>query len=540
MSKTEKKGGFIKQAAILAAAGLLVRVLGFLYRLPLTDMIGDEGNGIYSAGFYLYNMFLIMSSAGLPVAISRMVAEKLALGEYTNAKKVFHVSMAAASALGFICMLVMLVFSKQFCTLIKSERSFYCILTLAPTVFIVSVMAVYRGYFQGFGTTFPTAMSQLVEQVFNAIFSVFMAWYFMKTMTGDLIAWGAAGGTMGTGIGAFMGLVTLAAIFFATKGTRKRYFADDKKDYHIEEGKTILKRLLKIAIPVITGTAIFSMTNLIDMAMVKDRLAAIGTYTDKEMDALYGLLTGKYVTLTTLPVAISTAIATAIIPSIASSLALKQHDAVQSKVDTTLRLTMMISIPAAVGLGVLGNQILMMLFPNHPEGGSLLRIGALSVIFLALSQISTGVLQGLGKVNAPAFNALWGSLAKIPVNYFLIAIPQINVAGAVISTTVCYMIASLLNFRALVKATGVSPDYVGMLIKPTAASIIMGAACIASYKLVYAAVPKNTVATLCAVFFAMIGYMIGMIAVKGFVREDLASVPMGGKLIKFLEKINRI
>ena len=540
MAKTERKGGFIKQAAILAAAGLLVRVLGFLYRLPLTDMIGDEGNGIYSAGFYLYNMFLIMSSAGLPVAISRMVAEKLALGEYKNAKKIFRVSMTTASVLGFVCMLIMLLLSKQFCMLIKSERSLYCIITLAPTVFIVSVMAVYRGYFQGFGTTFPTAVSQLIEQVFNAIFSVFMAWYFMKYMTGDLIAWGAAGGTMGTGIGAFMGLLTLIAIFLTTRGERKRFFADDKNDYAIENRAVILKRLLKIAVPVITGTAIFSMTNLIDMAMVKDRLAAIGTYTDKEMDALYGLLTGKYVTLTTLPVAISTAIATAVIPSIASSIALKQHDTVQSKVDTTLRLTMMISIPAAVGLGVLGNQILMMLFPNHPEGGSLLRIGALSVIFLALSQISTGVLQGLGKVNAPAFNALWGSLAKIPVNYFLIAIPQINVAGAVISTTVCYMIASLLNFRALVKATGVNPDYVGMLIKPTAASIIMGAACVASYKLVYMAIPKNTVATLCAVFFAMLGYMLGMIAVKGFVREDLANVPMGGKLIRFLEKINRI
>ncbi len=540
MAKTEKKGGFIKQAAILAAAGLLVRVLGFLYRLPLTDMIGDEGNGIYSAGFYLYNMFLIMSSAGLPVAISRMVAEKLALGEYKNAKKIFRVSMMTASSLGFICMLVMLLFSRQFCMLIKSERSLYCIITLAPTVFIVSIMAVYRGYFQGFGTTFPTAMSQLVEQIFNAVFSVFMAWYLMKTMTGDLIAWGAAGGTMGTGIGAFAGLVTLALMFFATRNYRKRYFADDKDNYKIETQKTILKRLLTIAVPVITGTAIFSMTNLIDMAMVKDRLAAIGTYSDKEMDALYGLLTGKYVTLTTLPVAISTAIATAVIPSIAASLALKQHDTVQSKVDTTLRLTMMISIPAAVGLGVLGNQILMMLFPNHPEGGSLLRIGALSVIFLALSQISTGVLQGLGKVNAPAFNALWGSLAKIPVNYFLIAIPQINVAGAVISTTVCYMIASLLNFRALVKATGASPDYVGMLVKPTAASIIMGAACIAAYKLVYMLIPSNTAATLSAVVFAMFGYMVGMIAVRGFVREDLANVPMGGKLIKFLEKINRI
>ncbi|MBQ9604390.1 MAG: polysaccharide biosynthesis protein, partial [Firmicutes bacterium] len=339
MAKKEKKsGGFVKQAAILAAASLLVRVLGFLYRLPLTDMIGNEGNGIYSAGFYLYNMFLIMSSAGLPVAISRMVAERLALGEYGNAKKVFRVSMATASFLGFVCMMIMLIFAGRFCTLIKSERSLYCILTLAPTVFIVSIMAVYRGYFQGFGTTVPTAVSQLIEQIFNAVFSVVMAWYLMKIMGGDKIAWGAAGGTAGTGIGAFAGLVTLVIAFIATGKARVARFAADKGGYSLATSGQILKSLLKIAIPVITGTAIFSMTNLIDMAMVKDRLAAIGTYTDKEMDALYGLLTGKYVTLTTLPVSISTAIATAVIPSIATSVALKDKKNVQIKVDTALRL----------------------------------------------------------------------------------------------------------------------------------------------------------------------------------------------------------
>ncbi len=541
MSKNERKsGGFIKQAAILAAAGLLVRVLGFLYRLPLTNMIGNEGNGIYSSGYYLYNMFLIMSSAGLPVAISCMVAERLALGEYKNAKKVFDVSMVTASVLGFVCMFVMFVFARKFCAVIKSPRSYYCILTLAPTVFIVSIMAVYRGYFQGFGTTVPTAISQLIEQVFNALFSVLLAWYLMKVLSGDKIALGAAGGTAGTGVGAAAGLVVLIIAYIAARKDRKAAFDADKGDYKISSGKEILKSLVKIAVPVITGTAIFSMTNLIDMAMVKSRLAVIGTYSEAEIEGLYGLLSGKYVTLTNLPVSVSTAVATAVIPSIATSITLKDKKAVQSKVDTTLRITMMISIPAAVGLGVLGDQILMMLFPKYPDGGALLKVGALSVIFLALSQISTGVLQGVGKVNAPAVNALWGSLAKIPVNYFLIAIPRINVVGAVISTTVCYIIASLLNFRALVKTTGVRPDFVGMLIKPTAASIIMGLVCFVSYKLIFALSSSNTIATLAAVVFALFGYALGMILVKGFVREDLVMVPMGGKLIKLLEKINRI
>ena len=181
-----------------------------------------------------------------------------------------------------------------------------------------------------------------------------------------------------------------------------------------------------------------------------------------------------------------------------------------------------------------------MLFPNYSDGGMLIRVGSISVVFLALSQISTGVLQGVGKVNAPAWNALWGSIAKIPVNYFLIAIPEINIIGAVISTTVCYIIASLLNFRALIKATGVRPDFVGMLVKPSIASIIMGIFSLLSYHLFYKFMPSNLVCTLLAIIVAMVVFVVAMICVKGFAREDLQMVPMGGKIIRFLEKINRI
>jgi len=298
----------------------------------------------------------------------------------------------------------------------------------------------------------------------------------------------------------------------------------------------ITSDLFRIAVPVITGTAIFSMTNLIDMVMVNSRLAATGIYTSDEIDALYGLLTGKYVTLTTLPVVISTSLATAAIPTIATSMVLKDTEAVKTKVDTTLRVTMIISIPAAVGLGALGDQILYMLFPNYPDGGNLLKAGALSIILLALSQISTGVLQGIGKAKAPAINALIGSVAKIPVNYVLIAVPSINIIGAVISTTVCYLFASLLNFRALVKTTGVKPDYVGMLVKPSIASVFMALVCIFGYKLLYMLIPNNTAATLIVIVLAILVYFVTMVLIKGFAREDLRMLPMGGRLITLLER----
>ncbi|MBS5951615.1 MAG: polysaccharide biosynthesis protein, partial [Clostridium sp.] len=298
MSKTK----FIKQAAILAIASLLVRLLGFLYRLPLTNMLGDEGNGIYSAGFYLYNFFLVMSSAGLPAAISKIVSEKVALEEYRNVKKTFKISLILSSTVGLIFSIVMFVSARFFCNIIGSPDSYYTILTLSPTVFIVSVMSVFRGYFQGLGTTVPTALSQVIEQIFNAIFSIYLAYL----LVGISLPLGAAGGTMGTGIGALAGLIYILMVFLNRKRYINRKLSKKTHKYRVESNREIAIKIIKTAAPIIAGTAIFSMTNLIDMQMVNSRLTASKAFTDSQVTALYGQLTGKYVTLTTLPVSIST------------------------------------------------------------------------------------------------------------------------------------------------------------------------------------------------------------------------------------------
>jgi stage V sporulation protein B len=543
MTKTKKNSSFVKMAAILAAAGILVRFIGFLYRLPLTNMIGDEGNGIYAAGYNIYNFFLIMSSAGLPAAISRMIAEKLALGEYGNAKRIFKVSMMAAGGLSLFLALVMAGGTYAFqswCVATNHTNSLWyssiwCLYTLSPTIFIVGIMAVYRGYFQGFQTTVPTSLSQVIEQVFNAVFSVYLAWL----LIGKGVEFGAAGGTAGTGVGAFAGLVVLIVYYIRSRKNLEEIFAEDKKNYRLEGSLEITRNLIAIAVPIITGTAIFSMTNFVDMFMVESRLSVAG-FDPVTVKKLYGQLSGKYVTLSTMPVSISTAIATAVIPSISASMARKESAVVQAKVDTALRVTMIISIPAACGLGVLGSPILAMLFPRYTDGGTLITVGSLSVIFLALSQISTGVLQGIGKVKTPAFNAMWGALAKIPVNYVLIAIPGINIVGAVISTTVCYIVCSLLNFRALVKATGVRPDYVGMLVKPAISAVAMSVACLGVYHGLFSLTQSNLVSTLLAICIGVAIYFIVMVLIKGLAREDLGMIPMGGRLIKVLEKYNRI
>jgi len=525
-----RKSSFVKQAAILAAASILVRVLGFLYRVPLTNMIGDEGNGIYSAGYYIYTFFLVMSSAGLPAAISKMVSEKISVGHFKAAHKIFKVSLIIAFTIGLICSLLMYFFAENLCELIESPDSYYSILTLSPTICIVSVMAVFRGYFQGMNTTVPTALSQVAEQIFNAVFSVYLAYLFI-----DNVIYSAAGGTAGTGVGALAGLIFIVFVYFLTRPNIKRRIYRDKQLYRDESFKKITKNLINLAIPIITGTAIFSMTNLIDMQMVNSRLSAAG-FEQAKINALYGQLTGKYVTITTLPVSVSTAVATAVLPAIAAGIAKKAFKDVNLKINVALRVTMIISIPAAIGIGVLGTPILKMLYPNYSDGGILLQVGSISIIFLALSQIATGILQGLGRVYVPAVNALIGAVLKIPLNYFLISVPEINVTGAVISTIVCYAAASYLNFRALKKVTKTRTDIAGILVKPLIASMFMAAACYLSYKFFCFLLSSNTISTIISICLGCVVYFTAMALTGGLKKHDLELIPMGGKIIVILKR----
>ncbi len=538
MAENKRKTGtsFVKQATILAVASILVRILGFAYRVPLTNMIGNVGNGIYAAGYYIYTFFLILSSSGLPAAISKMVSEKAALGEFRNVRKIFRVSLAVAGVLGLLGASIMFFGAGFFSRLIDMEESRYTLISLAPTVFICAVMSVYRGWFQGFNTTVPTAVSQVAEQIFHAVSSIALA----GLLLGAGIEFAAAGATMGTGIGALAGLVAVVFFYFRSRRSFNAKYSADKGGYKTDTSAQVVIRLFKTAVPIITGTAIFSMTNLIDMKMTMSRLAASGAFTTEQAIDLYGRLTGKYVTLTTLPIAISTALATAVLPSIAASVALKDERATKAKVNTSLRLTMIISVPAAIGMGALANQILYLLFPSYPEGGDLLAIGAISIIFLSLSQIETGVLQGIGRIYVPAFSALIGALCKIPLNYVLIAIPSINVRGAVISTIGCYVVAAGLNMLALKRATKIRFDFGSMLIKPIAASLIMGAGCLGTYKLSMLIFHHGSLSTLIAIFVAIIIYVVALALLRGFKREDLALLPMGGKITGLLEKFGLV
>ncbi|MCL2665438.1 MAG: polysaccharide biosynthesis protein [Defluviitaleaceae bacterium] len=529
---TQRKQSFITNAAILAAAMIGVRFLGFLYHVPLTNLIGDLGNAYYGVGFQIYSFVLIVSSAGLPAAISKMVSERVAHDEYYNAHQVFRAAMYVAVVAGIAGALFLLIFAGPTADLLRRPESVYAIRSLSPTVLIVAVMAVLRGYFMGMHNAVPTALSQIVEQIFNAVFSVLLAYVLFDASRLELAA---AGGTAGTGVGALAGLIVLIFIYkLAAPSIKKRVKADIDTGRR-ENHKDLRKIVLATAFPVIVGSAIFSISNLIDAAMVTSRLTASGAFTDFEITALYGQLSGKYTLMITLPVSISAAMSHAVLPTIRHSIVTGDLDGMHKKTGTAIRLSMIISIPAAVGLGVLSNPILSMLFPNHSEGGALITWGAVSVIFLALMQILTGVLQGIDKLRIPMYGAMAGVAIKLPLNYFLIAVPGINVIGAVISTCFCYLVAAIVNLYFLHRYTGIAPDYKNAFLKPAAAAVAMGLSAYASYHVLAGFSGNIIFCTMTAIGIAVLVYFTVMSALNGFLPEDFYSFKLGRKLLRWVK-----
>ena len=531
-----RENAFVKQASVLVTAGLLARLIGFVYRIPLTNLIGDPGNAIYAAGYYIYAFLLVLSSAGLPVAISKMVAERIALKQYRNAHRVFQTAMVTSCSLGTFFAIILVIFGKEIAALSGKPESYHAILTLVPTLVLVAAMSVFRGYFQGMNTMVPTAVSQIVEQVLNAIFSVYLAYAFLQigVAQGEKnIALGAAGGTAGTGVGALAGLIVVVFCYSLIHSKVQKRVRHAKQA--AEERKLdLLRELLFTAWPIILGTAIFSLTNIIDVATILHILQGSLAYTEEQASILYGQFTGKYLPLSNLPAAISTALSMAVIPSIAMSMKLKDRRAVSQKTHLTFRLSMIVSAPAAVGLGFMAGPIYKMLFFEEPGGAEIMMVGAAAIVFIAVFNTATGILQGTGHVKLPVIAALVGAVVKVVLNIALLPIPQLNIYGAAISTTVCYLVAAALNLYLIKRFVGITIRLKDILLKPLMASILMGIFSLGAYYVFTMIFPSATFATLFAIMFAMIFYVLFMLLIGGFKEEDIRSLPKGDRMANLL------
>ena len=413
---SKKKGtNFLAQGTILAAAAMITKVVGLAYRIPLTNIMGSEGNGYYGVVFQVYSLALMLTSYSLPMAVSKLVSARVATGQYKNAYRVFQGAMVFALVAGGVVTAIVFFGAGFISTdILKMGMSVYALRVLAPCILIVAFLGVLRGFFQGYGTMIPTAVSQVIEQLINAIVSVVGAYLLMQTgramasgedkeMYGAAFA--AAGGTLGTVIGALTALLFLVFVFAAYKTRLKRQMRRDRTR-RLESRGQVYKVLLFTIAPVILSATVYNISNIVDQTMFSNIMSAQGM-AEREYSSLLGMLNGQYDTMTNIPLSVSSALASSFIPSLVATIQTGNRRQIHSKINMVSRFNMMIAIPCAAGFIALAGPLLDLLYFTQDNAipALMLRIGGISVVFFCLSTVTNAALQGLDEMGKPVKNA---------------------------------------------------------------------------------------------------------------------------------------
>lgn len=529
-----KKETFMQGVVTIMFSQILIKVLGLIYTLYLTNRegFGDAGNAIYASGYQIYALLLTVSSIGVPNAISKLVSERLAVGDNKGANKIFKVALVTFGALGAIgSMLLFLgahVIAYSWTQIPESELT---LVALAPAIFFVSISSVFRGYFNGRRTLKITARAQTIEQVFKTVLTigiVEIVAYATSTSTEMM----AAGANVATTLATFS---SFAYLFMYYRLKRKEIGNEiqSSTNYKYENVKTIVKNILMVSIPLTLSSIMTSFNKNIDSFTVKRILS---TYMPADIATkLYGQLSGKVDTVTNLPLAINIAFATALVPAISAAKAKNDRETATKRTSFSLLTSMLIGLPCVVGMIVFAQPILNLLYPNAKEGALLLQLISVSVIFSILDQTINGALQGFGKVMIPATALGIGCLVKLVLNIVLLKIPFFNVYGAAIGSIACHAVAFTIVFNVLKKYVKLDLPLGKFVIKPAIATGIMSVCSYTLCVILKGIIPGNT-ATLIAMAFAVIVYIAAVLALKIYNREDIYMLPKGEKIYKFLEK----
>ena len=523
MSK-EKSNSFIKGAAILGVAAIIIKLMGAVFRIPLGNMIGDMGMSYYQSAYPIYNYLLVISTAGVPTAIAKIISEKIALGDHKGADKVLRTSLIMMIIVGSLFSLSLFLFSGSITAYVKNPNAIYSILAITPAIFFVSLMSVYRGYFQGYQHMEVYAYSQIIEQFTRVTIGFLLAYLFLKKG----VEYSAAGATFGATIGAFFGSVLIIYMYLKFK---RDVEIDLTKNFKEESSKDILKNLLNIAIPITLGASILPIMTVFDLAIVMRRLIDVG-YTTLEANKLYGQLTGYAQTVVNLPQVVTSAVQISIVPAISRFTVLKDDFRRNHTIEVGLRLALIIGLPSSVGLALLSGGIMRLLYPFQTEIasniGAILGILGFGVVFLSIFQITTGILQGLGRQKLPALNLFYGAILKLILSYVLVGIKILNIKGAAIATVSAYALASFLNFRSMAKVSKLKIKYKEVFLKPIIDVFVM---VIVVIVVRFVVTPfSDKLATLLSVFIGGFTYIIMLFVTNTITEEELRIIPYGSKL----------
>ena len=535
-NKSSKGESFLKGTFILTVAGFVVKVIGSLNWIFVSRILGGEGIGLYQMAFPIYFFAMTVSQAGVPVAISIITAERVALKDIYGAKRVFHISMALMLVTGLFFSF-MTYFAADWLIdwqFVRDARAYKSIVVLAPTVFFVTLLASSRGYLQGWQRMTPTAVSQIVEQIFRVITMILLAEL--------LLPWGLDYASAGASLGALAGAVTglMVLIYYHWKLDK-----DIERDYgsnlqplpgtEAESAWFIIKRIFKLSLPVSAASIMLPVVSNLDLMIVPQRLEVAG-YSVNEATELFGYLTGMAVPLVNLSCIITASMAMSIVPAISEARALKDMKRVYNQTAASVRISNFVCFPAFVIVFVLATPISSLIY-NAPGAGPAVMISAVSIILLGLHQVSTGILQGLGHPTIPMVNMILAAVAKVVLNWELTAIPWLGIMGAAWATAADMGVAAIINLIFIYKFIGYRME-IPQLLKTIVAAAIMAVAVYFFYDFTMAWWQMSAISTFGAVFFGCAVYIAVMLVIGGLKEDDLQRMPMIGRVgIKFLRKI---
>ena len=544
-NKNSKSTNFIVQGGILAMAGVIARLIGLIYRVPMQRTIGDAGMGYYSAAFQIYSLMLIISSYSLPVAVSKLIAGYTARDEYKNAKRIYNCSMLFACFTGGITCLIVFFCADFLAGLIKLPKSAIALRILAPTLLVVAIMGVMRGFFQGNGSMVPTATSQLVEQIINAIVSVVAAKFLFDYGLGVsgllrdddyAAAYGAAGGTLGTSAGALAGLICLIIVYLISKRDFNYRVRHDENRHSDTFGRMLFALILTV-LPVLLSTTVYNLSDILDQGIFNYVMDTKGLSEVKAEH--WGIFSTKYKVLTNVPVALASAVCSSMMPSLTGCIRREEYKIARRKVSLAMRFTMILSIPCAVGLAVLGKPIISTLFQGEVDiPATMLKIGSIAVVFYSMSTLSNGVLQGIDKLNIPVRNAAIALVLHVGILYFMLDVFNMGLYGVVISCVLFALIMCILNWLAIRKYLKYQQEIVRTFVIPTISSIIMGLVAWLSNFLISKAL-SSFISLAISISLSVCIYFIVLIKLKGVKEKEIRSFP-GGNLMAAIARFFRL
>ncbi len=548
----KSSNGILKQAGILAAAGIVVRIIGLLYKSPLTSIIGDEGNGYYNAAYNWYITALMIASYSIPSAISKVMSQKFALGQYKSAQKLFECALIFVTVSGTICG-VLLMACAEF---LVGEGGAHVLRVFGPTVLLYGPLGVLRGYFQAHRTMVPTSISQIAEQIINAVVSILAAFLLTNIAVSKLAAdpasginpaiYGAAGSALGTGAGVLTALLFMLFVYYVNRNMVRKQIANDKGK--VEDTRTILLQIVLVVIPFLFSTVLYNITPNINQKIFYFFMMGIRGLSESETASLYGVYAGKALTITTIPIAMASAMASAMIPSISAKFIMGEKEESKAIATKVIRVSMLVAIPSASGLIALARPVTMILFPQRGslnQAAFLLAGLALTVIFYSQSTITNSVLQGTGRLMVPVINASIALVAQTVIFVLLLVATPLDNMNLVITRVIYAFILFILNDISCRKRLGLNLDTQTIYIMPAIAAVIMGLVAFVVYFILTlpfggmsdVSYLVNLVATVIAIGAGALTYAAVLVKSGNITESVLDNLPKGNKIKAILKKV---